>query len=105
MSGISPEKLRYLRNNVDISHVICCRLELPNKVRDSYLRFLCPLCSEFNTAVNPKTNLARCFACSKNFNPIDIVIATLQCSFLDAIYFLENTALSHRQFAALYRRR
>jgi hypothetical protein len=37
-------------------------------------RFLCPLCNGFDTAVNPKTNLARCFRCEKNFNTIDLVM-------------------------------
>ena len=102
--NISPEKLRFLRNEISITDLICTRLELPNKFRDSYLRFLCPLCSGFDSAVNPKTNLARCFACKKNFNPIDIVIASLNCSFLDAVNFLENPTLSLRQFSAQIRR-
>jgi DNA primase len=105
MSRFSPEKLRFLRNQISIADLICSRLELPNKIRDSYLRFLCPLCSGFDTAVNPKTNLARCFACQKNFNPIDLVIAATGCSFIEAINFLENPALSFRHFAALSRRR
>ena len=42
-------------------------LQIPFKIRDGYFRFLCPLCNEFQTAVNPATNLARCFRCEKNF--------------------------------------
>lgn len=91
MTRVSPEKLRHLRNQISIAEIICTRLQLPSKVRDSFLRFLCPLCSEFNTAVNSKTNLARCFSCQKNFNPIDLVIATTGCSFLEAVNFLENS--------------
>jgi hypothetical protein len=32
--------------------------------------------------------LARCFDCQKNFNPIDLVIAVANCSFLDAVEYL-----------------
>ena len=105
MTRLLPEKLRALRNDISIADVIQLRLNLPNKYRDSFLRFLCPLCNEFNTAVNPKTNLARCFRCAKNFNPIDLVIAVRQCSFRDAVTFLEQPALLHRQIAALSDRR
>lgn len=92
MTRITPEKLRALRNEIPIADLIRRRLKLPSSFRDSYLRFLCPLCSGFDTAVNPATNLARCFACKKNFNPIDLVIAVQRCSFRDAVAFLENQA-------------
>lgn len=105
MTHIPANQLRALRNQVPIADLIRLRLELPNKYRDSFLRFLCPLCNGFDTAVNPSTNLARCFACKINFNPIDLVIAVLHCSFLDAVTFLQNPALSHRHFAALSHRR
>jgi hypothetical protein len=62
------------------------RLELRDS--DTHLRFRCPLCHNFHTATNPKTNLARCFDCRKNFNPIDIVMAVGNCSFVDAVEFL-----------------
>ena len=91
--SISSEKLRALRNDFPIADLIQLRLQLPNTFRDSFLRFLCPLCSGFNTAVNPASNLARCFACKKNFNPIDLVIAVRRCSFLDAVKFLQSSAL------------
>ena len=59
----SPDYLRRIRNDVDIGDLIADVLDLPTKISEDYLRFLCPLCSEFNTAVNPSTNLARCFRC------------------------------------------
>ena len=105
MTRLSAERLRSLRNDIPIAHVIQVRLDLPSKHRDGFLRFLCPLCNEFNTAVNPKTNLGRCFRCLRNFNPIDIVMAARGCSFLDAVRYLENPALSDRQISALSRRR
>jgi hypothetical protein len=82
---LSTEELRSLRNAVRIEVVIKHLLALPHKIREGFLRFLCPLCSEFNTAVNPATNLGRCFRCQRNFNPIDLVIVVEQVSFLDAV--------------------
>jgi len=84
----SREHLRRLRNDVDIGDLIADVLDLPTKISEGYLRFLCPLCSEFNTAVNPSTNLARCFRCQQNFNPIDMVMTVKGFSFLDAVAFL-----------------
>lgn len=78
-----------LRNHVSIDTLITEFLEIPSKYSEDHLRFLCPLCHEFNTAINPKTNLSRCFSCRKNFNPIDIVIADRKCSFIEAVRFLK----------------
>ena len=80
--------LRSLRNDLPIDDLIRRRLDLPCKEREGYLRFLCPLCSEFHTATNPKTNLARCFRCRVNFNPIELVIAVEHASFVDAVRVL-----------------
>ena len=55
-----------------------------------HLRFLCPLCREFNTAVNPRTNLGRCFRCEQNFNPIDMVMIVKGYSFLQAVEYLSS---------------
>lgn len=96
MSRISDTRLRYLRNKVEINRIID-QLGLPNKYRDKFLRFLCPVCNEFNTATNPKTNLGRCFRCEKNFNPIDLVMLVRRCGFRDAVETLEKYALSVRQ--------
>ena len=84
----SSTLLRDLRNRILIDHLITERLKLPSKQRDGYLRFLCPVCNDFHTATNPKTNLARCFSCKKNFNPIDMVMAVDQCTFIEAVRFL-----------------
>ena len=86
----SNEKLRMLRNQVPISRVISDFLGIPYKVSEGYFRFLCPLCSEFQTATNPKTNLARCFRCQKNFNPIDMVMAVRSCNFREAVELIEG---------------
>lgn len=83
-----PELLRFLRNQIPIAILIADFLKLPSKVADGYFRFLCPICSEFITASNPKTNLARCFRCEKNFNPIDMVMTVNRLSFRDAVNYL-----------------
>lgn len=82
--------LRALRNRIPIAGLIENDLDLPSKESEGYLRFLCPVCSEFNTATNPLTNLARCFRCRKNFNPIDMVMAVQECSFVDAVESLRS---------------
>ncbi len=86
----SKDELFRLRNHIPINDVIVHILDLPSKVRDGYLRFLCPRCSEFMTACNPKTNLARCFRCERNFNPIDMVMVVKACNFKDAVEFLQG---------------
>ncbi len=63
-------KLYTLRNSIPVDKVIE-KLGIPFKIAEGYTRFRCPVCKEFNTAVNPKTNLARCFLCKKNYNTID----------------------------------
>ena len=80
--------LRMLRNEILIDEVITnlMNLEVRN-VRDR-LRFRCPLCYNFHTATNHVTNLARCFDCQKNFNPIDLVMTVENCSFMDAVQLL-----------------
>ena len=84
----SKAELRKLRNDIPIDRVIADILNQPNKVSEGYFRFLCPVCSEFTTAINPKTNLARCFSCRKNFNPIDMIMAVKTYSFVQAVDYL-----------------
>lgn len=89
MNRLSAERLRALRNDIPIEAVIR-KLGLPAKEVEGYFRFLCPLCSEFHTATNPRTNLGRCFRCRENYNPIDLVMAVEKVSFLDAVSLLER---------------
>lgn len=88
MRRFSGAHLRRIRNEIPIDNVVR-RLALPTKEAEGYLRFLCPSCSEFHTATNPETNLARCFRCRRNFNPIDLVMAVERVSFVDAVSVLE----------------
>lgn len=86
----SKQELYQLRNEVPITVVIADVLDIPSKMIDGYFRFLCPLCSEFMTATNSKTNLARCFRCQKNFNPIDITMAANKYTFKEAVEYLQD---------------
>ena len=85
----SAAVLRTIRNDISINNLIISTLELPCKNTEGYLRFLCPHCNDFHTATNPNTNLARCFRCQKNFNPIDLVMIINSCSFVEAVRFLQ----------------
>ena len=83
-------ELFQLRNRIPVDWLIKEQLHIPSKVIEGIFRFLCPLCNEFQTATNPKTNLARCFLCQKNFNPIDLIMTVGNCGFLDAVEFLKS---------------
>lgn len=89
MPRTTPRELRRLRNDVDIVDVIE-DLALPVKHWEGRDHFLCPRCSEFHTATNPRTNLARCFRCELNFNPIDLVIAVERVDFIGAVQYLQR---------------
>ena len=80
--------LRRVRNDIEINVLIEHILQMEWRIRENHFRFLCPVCGEFNTATNPTTNLARCFCCQKNFNPIDLVMIYRRYAFTDAVRFL-----------------
>jgi len=88
---ISKQQLFLLRNKIPI-HELIPILGIPCKQSEGHIRFLCPICHEFRTATNKKTNLARCFLCQKNFNPIDIVMITQNYTFLQAVDYLTPLA-------------
>ena len=81
------ELLRRLRNDIRWQPFLQ-RLNWPHKRREGQLAFLCPRCQEFRTAVNPRTNLGRCFACQTNFNPIDFLLTIGTYDFVEAVDFL-----------------
>ena len=74
----------------DLDILIRDHLQIPSKIRDGFFRFLCPFCNEFQTAVNPATNLARCFRCEKNFNTIDLVMLVRKYGFRDSVLYLKD---------------
>lgn len=86
----SSKELFSLRNNIPIALVITAVLNLNTRSEHDSLRFQCPLCHSFNTACNPNTNLARCFPCQKNFNPIDLVMTVRSLSFPDSVALLQK---------------
>lgn len=91
MSQYYPDDfLRMLRNDIPIDEVIVDLLNLEVQKDRKTIRFRCPLCYNFHTATNHKTNLARCFDCQKNFNPIDMVITVGNCGFVDAVKVLKD---------------
>ncbi len=86
----SSRELYKLRNSIPINFLIEKELTIPSKISEGFFRFLCPLCNEFQTAVNPKTNLGRCFRCEKNFNTIDMVMAWRNTGFVDSVKYLQT---------------
>ncbi len=87
---IPAHQLYVLRNSIPINRLIQAMPFLAAKESQGALRFLCPLCSGFNTATNPKTNLARCFRCSRNFNTIDLVMQVQKINFKAAVVALSD---------------
>ena len=83
-------ELYALRNDIPIDALIEKALCIPSRVAEGHFRFLCPLCKEFNTAVKPETNLARCFRCEKNFNTIDLVMIIRKRDFVESVRFLQD---------------
>jgi DNA primase len=83
------QHLFILRNHIPIDRVIEA-LSIPSSNQAGKYRFSCPVCNEQNTGVNPKTNLARCFNCEKNYNTIDLVMKVMNVSFLQSVTYLEK---------------
>lgn len=83
----SDQLLRRLRNEIHWPSLLR-QLRWPHKHREGQLAFLCPRCQEYRAAVNPRTNLGRCFHCETNFNPIEITMAVRECDFVTAVHCL-----------------
>lgn len=68
-----------LRTNLPM-HFVLMELEdlihIPYKESEGFIRFLCQNCNEIQATINPKNNLSHCFSCDKNFNNIDLMIAS-----------------------------
>lgn len=94
----SLEFLKKMRNDIPINFIIARILKIPCKSSEGIFRFLCPKCSSFNTATNKKTNLARCFKCKENYNPIDIVMINKNASFLETAKFLKIILAQFNRF-------
>lgn len=88
-TNIRRAHLRRLRNEIDFKYLFR-RLGWPWNQREQQVVFVCPECSESQTAVNPKTNLARCFRCARNWNPVDFTIEVTHMEFLETVEFLDE---------------
>ncbi len=91
------QELFAVRNHIPIRLLIESILHIPAKIVEGIFRFLCPLCSEFQTATQAKTNLARCFRCQKNFNTIDLVMIDKGLNFVQSVKFLKKHLVSFSQ--------
>lgn len=89
MRYFSDELLRRLRNQVPFISLFES-LHWPHKRRGDQLAFLCPRCRETHSAINPRTNLARCFHCQTNFNPIDFTMHAREWDFVQAVDYLTH---------------
>lgn len=86
----SSQELFEIRNAIPVDMLIRDQLQMPSKISEGVFRFLCPVCSEFHTAIKPATNLARCFLCLKNFNTIDLVMEVKKWGFKESVLFLKT---------------
>ncbi|MGB5988100.1 MAG: CHC2 zinc finger domain-containing protein [Desulfobacterales bacterium] len=84
----SSGELKFLRNRVPIDRVM--ETLFGTSIRGSNRRFVCPICGGLDTSVNAGHNLARCFSCRRNFNPIELVMHQLKISFVDSVKWLQS---------------
>lgn len=88
------QELHHLRNDLSIEALIKA-LQIPYRQgRGLLFRFQCPQCFGYHTAINPKTNLARCFDCRQNFNAIELAMLVKQLSFVEGVKFLQKHQFS-----------
>jgi len=73
---ITRDLLRSLRNDLPMAFTLRQLGERGpySKTMEGRLLFQCIHCHETRAAINPRNNLAHCFACHKNINNIDLLI-------------------------------
>jgi hypothetical protein len=86
----SSRDLSFLRNNIPINHVIETMLSVATGNKNGKPSFNCPVCRSADTSINAKHNLARCFECKHNFNPIEFVMHQCHMSFVDSVKWLKQ---------------
>jgi len=86
----SDEELVVLRNQIPIRFLIETILAIPSKFIENIFRFLCPVCSEFNTSIIPDSNIVKCFSCNRIFNTIDITMTSKKYDFVTSVTFLKE---------------
>jgi hypothetical protein len=85
----TAKELYLIRNAINLP-ILLQTLGIPCKEVEGFYRFICPDCCEMRTAINPKTNLGRCFRCNKNFNTIEISMKTWRLGFVDTVKQLKQ---------------
>jgi transcription elongation factor Elf1 len=88
----SSRQLSFLRNNIPINRVIETMLSVATGNKNGKLSFNCPVCHSANTSINANHNLARCFECRQNFNPIEFVMHQRHTSFVDSVKWLKQNS-------------
>jgi hypothetical protein len=79
----SPQELTFLRNKIPIGRVV-------ERLLGDQVSFACPVCGGTDTSINAAHNLARCFVCQRNFNPIEFVMHQLRIGFVDSVNWLKS---------------
>jgi transcription initiation factor IIE alpha subunit len=94
---VPADLLRRIRDDLPMAVTIAAlgRQGPPAKYRDGRFVFLCPHCGEMLAYVNPKNNLAHCFACGENLNNIDL-LRMIGHDFLSAVTLLEQWLAQHQ---------
>ncbi len=87
---LSKQFLHDLRNKIPVRGLIENELGVRCETESGIFRFECPLCASFHASVMKTQNLARCFVCEINFNPIDMVMAVKKTEFRQSADFLAN---------------
>jgi hypothetical protein len=79
--------LRNIRNNINIKKLAyTLGVEMYPKYRQ--LMFVCPSCGFRKATFHPRANIGTCWKCNQRFNPIDLTMAVMSCSFVGAIRYL-----------------
>ena len=86
----SSGELEFLRNRVPIDRVVEILFGASIQYSNAKRRFACPICGGLDTSINAGHNLARCFSCQRNFNPIELVMNQLNIGFVDSVKWLQN---------------
>lgn len=86
----SSRELTFLRNEIPINRVIENMLSVATGNKNGAPSFNCPACHSANTSIHTRHNLARCFDCRRNFNPIEFVMHQRHTNFIDSVKWLKR---------------
>jgi len=86
---LPDDLLHHLRNRIPIQGLIRY-FRLSHRMDGKIFRFQCPVCQAFHTSVMAEANMARCFDCKTNFNPIDMAMSVKNLGFRESVFFLSD---------------